>query len=96
MPDVVIPVLDEAAALPALLDDMPPGYWPIVVDNGSSDGSAAIAEAHGARVVREPMPHVESRPPIFTAHVITIYRKKCSALAIRIVISFAPVITGKE
>ena len=54
MPDVVIPVLDEAAALPALLDDMPAGYRPIVVDNGSSDGSAAIAEAHGARVVREP------------------------------------------
>ncbi|MGI8757727.1 MAG: glycosyltransferase family 2 protein [Acidimicrobiales bacterium] len=53
VPDVVIPVLDEAAALPALLAAMPAGYRPIVVDNGSSDGSAAIARAHGAEVVTE-------------------------------------------
>jgi glycosyltransferase involved in cell wall biosynthesis len=33
---------------------MPPGYEPLVVDNGSSDGSAEIAAAHGARVVSEP------------------------------------------
>ena len=54
MPDVVLPVLDEAAALPAVLGTMPPGYRPIVVDNGSSDGSAEIAAALGAAVVREP------------------------------------------
>jgi glycosyltransferase involved in cell wall biosynthesis len=54
MPDVIIPVLDEAMALPALLDAMPAGYRPIVVDNGSTDGSAAVAEGHGARVVDEP------------------------------------------
>lgn len=52
--DVVLPVLDEAAALPALLTAMPPGHRAIVVDNGSSDGSAAIAAAHGATVVQEP------------------------------------------
>src|SRR4051794_26792504 len=33
---------------------MPRGYVPIVVDNGSTDGSAAIAARHGARVVAEP------------------------------------------
>ena len=33
---------------------MPPGARPIVVDNGSRDGSAAIARAHGALVVVEP------------------------------------------
>jgi dTDP-L-rhamnose 4-epimerase len=33
---------------------MPGGYDPIVVDNGSTDGSAALAERLGARVVREP------------------------------------------
>ena len=33
---------------------MPPGYHPIVVDNGSTDGSAAIAREHGAQVVLEP------------------------------------------
>jgi glycosyltransferase involved in cell wall biosynthesis len=54
VPDVVIPVLDEAAALPALLAAMPPGYRPIVVDNGSTDGSADVAAALGAVVVHEP------------------------------------------
>jgi glycosyltransferase involved in cell wall biosynthesis len=52
--DVVLPVLDEAAAIPAVLDAFPEGYRPIVVDNGSSDGSDAIAARLGATVVREP------------------------------------------
>jgi glycosyltransferase involved in cell wall biosynthesis len=55
MPDVVIPVLDEAAALPWGLARMPAGFAAIVVDNGSTDGSAAVAAAHGARVVPEPL-----------------------------------------
>lgn len=54
MPDVVLPVLDEAAALPAVLGAMPAGYHAIVVDNGSSDGSADVARAFGAQVVGEP------------------------------------------
>ncbi len=54
MPDVVIPVLNEAAALPALLAAMPAGFRAVVVDNGSNDGSAAIAADLGARVVTEP------------------------------------------
>jgi glycosyltransferase involved in cell wall biosynthesis len=54
MPDVVIPVLNEAAALPDLLAAMPAGYRPIVVDNGSTDGSGPIAAAFGATVVPEP------------------------------------------
>jgi glycosyltransferase involved in cell wall biosynthesis len=54
MPDVIIPVLDEAAALPALLLGMPLGYRPIVVDNGSRDGSADVAATFGAQVVHEP------------------------------------------
>src|SRR5437764_1661814 len=55
MPDVVIPVLDEAAALPGLLAAMPDGFRPIVVDNGSTDGSGAIARAADALVVEEPV-----------------------------------------
>jgi glycosyltransferase involved in cell wall biosynthesis len=51
MPDVVLPCLDEARALPWVLDRMPPGYRPIVADNDSTDGSAEVAAAHGARVV---------------------------------------------
>jgi glycosyltransferase involved in cell wall biosynthesis len=54
MPDVVLPVLNEAAAIPWVLERMPPGYAPIVVDNGSTDGSAEVAAALGARVVTEP------------------------------------------
>jgi glycosyltransferase involved in cell wall biosynthesis len=54
MPDVILPVLDEAAAIPGVLAAMPAGYTPIVVDNGSSDGSAEIAAGLGARVVAEP------------------------------------------
>ena len=54
MPDVVIPVLDEAAALPFVLGTMPDGYRAIVVDNGSSDGSGALAASLGALVVTEP------------------------------------------
>jgi len=56
MPDVVLPVLDEREALPWVLERMPPGYDPIVVDNGSTDGSGELAAALGARVVREETP----------------------------------------
>jgi glycosyltransferase involved in cell wall biosynthesis len=56
MPDVVLPVLDERAALPWVLERMPAGYVPIVVDNGSTDGSGELAASLGARVVREPQP----------------------------------------
>jgi glycosyltransferase involved in cell wall biosynthesis len=52
--DVVLPCLDEAAALPAVLAGLPPGYRAIVVDNGSTDGTPEVAAAHGARVVHEP------------------------------------------
>jgi glycosyltransferase involved in cell wall biosynthesis len=54
MIDVVLPCLNEAAALPWVLDRMPDGHRAIVVDNGSSDGSAEVAAAFGALVVDEP------------------------------------------
>jgi glycosyltransferase involved in cell wall biosynthesis len=53
---VVLPVLNEAEALPWVLSRMPAAYTPLVVDNGSTDGSAQIAAEHGARVVYEPQP----------------------------------------
>ncbi|MBD3940505.1 glycosyltransferase family 2 protein [Microbacterium sp. NEAU-LLC] len=51
--DVVFPCLDEALALPTVLADLPEGMRAIVVDNGSTDGSAEVAAAHGAVVVSE-------------------------------------------
>lgn len=49
-------MLDEREALPWVLARMPVGYEPIVADNGSTDGSGALAAALGARVVHEPRP----------------------------------------
>lgn len=49
---MILPVLDEAAAIPWVLERMPDGYHPIVVDNGSTDGSGEIAAGLGAEVVR--------------------------------------------
>ena len=54
MPDVVLPALNEAAAVEWVLRRLPVGYHAIVVDNGSTDGTAQIAAAHGAQVVVEP------------------------------------------
>jgi glycosyltransferase involved in cell wall biosynthesis len=58
---VVIPCLDEEQAVGGVVDQALAGIERagkpgevIVVDNGSSDASAAVATAHGARVVSEP------------------------------------------
>ncbi len=57
---VVIPARNEAANLPVLLrsiaaGDVVPSEL-VVVDDGSTDGTAAVAAAHGARVVSAPPP----------------------------------------
>ncbi|MGQ0481009.1 MAG: glycosyltransferase family 2 protein [Pseudonocardia sp.] len=51
---MVLPCLDEAESLPGVIDRLPTGYRPIVVDNGSTDDTVAVAESLGALVVREP------------------------------------------
>src|SRR5215211_7796338 len=50
--EVILPCLNEAVALPWVLDRLPAGYQALVVDNGSTDGSAEIARGHGARTVQ--------------------------------------------
>jgi glycosyltransferase involved in cell wall biosynthesis len=54
---IVIPALNEEAALCHLLAELPQNFaqWIIVVDNGSTDGTAAVAQQAGAIVVSEPM-----------------------------------------
>ena len=54
--DVLLPCLDEAAALPWIMGRMPTGFRPLVIDNGSRDGSAQLAADLGATVV-----HAERR-----------------------------------
>ncbi|MGY1436596.1 glycosyltransferase family 2 protein [Streptomyces reniochalinae] len=51
--DVVLPCLDEEQAVPWVLERIPSGWRAIVVDNGSTDSSAAVARKLGATVVRE-------------------------------------------
>ncbi|MET8580300.1 glycosyltransferase family 2 protein [Streptomyces collinus] len=51
--DVVLPCLNEAGALPWVLARVPAGWRALVVDNGSTDGSADVARSLGATVVRE-------------------------------------------
>ncbi|MEQ3551080.1 glycosyltransferase family 2 protein [Pseudonocardia nematodicida] len=53
-PEIVLPCLDEADALPHVLARMPAGWPVIVVDNGSTDRTAEVAREFGARVVHEP------------------------------------------
>ncbi len=53
---VVLPCLNEADALPAVLTAIPAGYRALVVDNNSTDDTAAVARRHGAQVVTETRP----------------------------------------
>lgn len=46
---VIVPTLDEASALPGLLDhlrELPGRFEVLVADGGSTDGTAALAQAH--------------------------------------------------
>jgi glycosyltransferase involved in cell wall biosynthesis len=53
---VVLPCLNEAASLPGVLAALPDGYRALVVDNNSTDDTAAVAWACGADVVAEAQP----------------------------------------
>jgi glycosyltransferase involved in cell wall biosynthesis len=54
---IVIPALNEEAAIAQLLTEIPKdiAQWIIVVDNGSTDATAAVARTAGAVVSEEPI-----------------------------------------
>lgn len=52
---MILPARDEAPAVPAVLAGLPPDVHPIVVDNGSTDGTGDLARSLGATVVDEPV-----------------------------------------
>ncbi|MGO4342564.1 glycosyltransferase family 2 protein [Pedococcus sp. 2YAF34] len=54
--ELILPCRNEALALPALLAAVPSGMKVLVVDNGSTDGTAEVARGLGARVVVEHQP----------------------------------------
>ncbi len=54
--DLVLPCRDEAAALPGVMSAVPDTMHVIVVDNGSTDGTADVARGLGATVVHETAP----------------------------------------
>ena len=79
MPDtvaIIIPALNEELSLPEVISEIPRNTEPriIVVDNGSTDGTAPAARRSGAEVVSEPrrgygraclagFAHLEPAPP---------------------------------
>jgi glycosyltransferase involved in cell wall biosynthesis len=54
--DAIIPALDEASSIAAVVQSIPrpPVQTIFVVDNGSTDATAAVARGSGATVVAEP------------------------------------------
>jgi glycosyltransferase involved in cell wall biosynthesis len=52
--DVILPCLNEVEALGWVLERIPDGMSPLVVDNGSDDGSVELALRLGATVVSAP------------------------------------------
>jgi glycosyltransferase involved in cell wall biosynthesis len=53
---LIVPALNEEDVLGTMLSRIPSGVfdWIIVVDNGSTDRTAEVAQAHGAIVLSEP------------------------------------------
>jgi glycosyltransferase involved in cell wall biosynthesis len=53
---LIIPALNEEESIGQVLAEIPAGVFGqvLVVDNGSTDRTAAVASAHGALVLREP------------------------------------------
>jgi len=53
---LILPCRNEAAALPDVIAQVPASLRVLVVDNGSTDGTADVARSWGAEVVDQPVP----------------------------------------
>lgn len=90
---VVVPARDEEASLPALLASVVPQLQPgdelVVVDDGSTDATAAVATAAGARVVAPP-----PLPPGWTGKAWACHTGACATSAPTLVFLDADVTLG--
>jgi glycosyltransferase involved in cell wall biosynthesis len=96
--DVVLPCLDEAAALPWVLERLPDGYRAIVADNGSADGSPQVAARLGATVIHVPQrgfgAAVHAGLCAATAHIVCIVDADGSLDPAQLPRVTDPVVTG--
>lgn len=98
---ILVPVLDEEEALPAVLAGLAGRGRVVVCDNGSTDGSAWLAREAGAEVVPWPIPgyggavkagiaHLRSEPP----EVVVVFDGDHSCSAEDLDALLAPIASG--
>lgn len=98
--DLILPCLNEAAALPWVLSRLPAGVRAVVVDNGSTDGSPEIAAGLGATVVscetRGYGAACDTGLEAATASVVAFLDADASLDPRQLVRVTAPVLSGRE
>lgn len=97
--DLILPCLNEAAALPWVLGRLPAEVRAVVVDNGSTDGSREIAADLGATVVSCPLrgygAACQAGLEASTASVVAFLDADASLDPRQLIRVTAPVLTGQ-
>ena len=105
--DVLIPAWNEEKSLPLVLADLPKSWvrQVIVCDNGSTDRTAAVAQAGGARVIHQPergygnaclagMHYLQSLPPSEQPEIVVFLDGDYSDYPDELPALVAPIING--